>query len=91
MERHQAKGKPVHDTIRVTGVLDRSWSSLQGGLTVTPWSSRKTVLTGYVRARAALHGILPRIRDLGLPLLRVGSAEVSGEGRAVVVEGEGVA
>ncbi len=57
--------------IRVQGVLDESWSAWLGGLDVRPLASGVTVLNGPVRDQAALHGLLNKIRDLGLPLLGV--------------------
>ena len=55
--------------IRVQGVLDESWSEWLGGLDVRPLDSGETVLTGPIRDQSALHGLLNKIRDLGLPLL----------------------
>lgn len=55
--------------IRVQGLLDESWSEWLGGLDVRPHDSGETVLTGPIRDQAALHGLLNKIRDLGLPLL----------------------
>jgi hypothetical protein len=57
--------------VRVQGVLDESWSEWLGDLDVRPLESGVTVLTGPIRDQAALHGLLNRIRDLGLPLLCV--------------------
>jgi hypothetical protein len=57
--------------IRVEGVLEDSWSVWLGGLEVRPQDSGETVLIGPVRDQAALHGLLNKIRDLGLPLLGV--------------------
>lgn len=57
--------------IRVQGVLDESWSEWLGGLDVQPSTSGVTVLAGPIRDQAALHGLLNKIRDLGLPLLGV--------------------
>jgi len=57
--------------IRVRGILDASWSEWLGGLDVTPLESGETTLTGYIRDQSALHGLLNKIRDLGLPLLCV--------------------
>ena len=61
-------GEAVYE-IRVHGVLDGSWSVWLGGLEVRPLDSGETVLAGPVRDQAALHGLLNKIRDLGLPLL----------------------
>ncbi|MFN2241254.1 MAG: hypothetical protein ACK2U2_03125 [Anaerolineae bacterium] len=55
--------------IRVQGMLDQGWSEWLGGLDVKPLDSGETVLAGLVRDQAALHGLLNKIRDLGLPLL----------------------
>lgn len=63
-------GKPRIYQIRVKGVLGEAWSDWFDGLTVTPQDD-ETLLTGPVRDQAALHSLLARIRDLGLPLLSV--------------------
>jgi hypothetical protein len=57
--------------IRVKGILDKSWSEWLGGLDVRPLDSGVTVLTGPIRDQSALHGLLNKIRDLGMPLLCV--------------------
>ena len=57
--------------IRVHGILDASWSVWLGGLEVRALDGGQTLLTGTVRDQAALHGILTKVRDLGLPLLGV--------------------
>jgi hypothetical protein len=57
--------------IRVQGILDESWSEWFGGLDVRPLDRGETLLTGHIRDQSALHGLLNKIRDLGLPLLRV--------------------
>ena len=62
-----------HYTIRVKGHLDPRWSEWFQGLTVTQTESGETVLSGPVPDQAALHGVLNRIRDLGLRLLSVTS------------------
>jgi hypothetical protein len=62
--------KAVYE-IKVRGHLDQSWSTWLDGLTVEPQAHGQTLLTGPVRDQAALHGLLNKIRDLGLPLLGV--------------------
>jgi len=57
--------------IRVQGILDENWSEWFGGLDVRPLDSRVTVLAGPIRDQSALHGLLNKIRDLGLPRLSV--------------------
>jgi hypothetical protein len=57
--------------IRVQGVLDESWSEWLGGLEIRPLDSGQTVLAGLVRDQSALHGLLNKVRDLGMPLLYV--------------------
>jgi hypothetical protein len=64
--------------IRVKGNLDRKWSDWFDCFTITPQGDDVTLLTGPVADQAALHGLLAKIRDLGLPLLsvrRVGGSE----------------
>jgi len=63
------RDEAVFYEIRVQGMLDQGWSEWLGGLDVRPLDSGETVLAGPVRDQAALHGLLNKIRDLGLPLL----------------------
>lgn len=57
--------------IRLQGNLDSDWSAWFNGMTVTPDDTGETVLTGHLPDQAALHGVLKKIRDLGLPLLAI--------------------
>ena len=57
--------------IRVGGLLDPLWSSWFDGLRVEDAGRNETVIVGPVADQAALHGLLTRVRDLGLPLLSV--------------------
>jgi len=56
---------------RVRGHLDDRWSDWLGGLAVQRQEDGTTVLVGPVVDQAALHGVIIRIRDLGLSLLSV--------------------
>ena len=57
--------------IRVQGRLDARWAGWFDGLTLTHGSDGTTVIHGPVADQAALHGLLQKIRDLGLPLISV--------------------
>jgi len=57
--------------IRVKGNLDQKWSDWFDGFAITPQADDATLLTGPVADQSALHGLLVKIRDLGLPLLSV--------------------
>ena len=57
--------------IKVKAHLDPSWSCWLDGLSIKPLANGETLLTGMVRDQAALHGLLNKIRDLGLLLLLV--------------------
>ena len=61
--------------IRVKGNLGKNWSDWFDGFTITSQANDETLLTGPVADQAALHGLLGRIRDLGLPLLLVKRVE----------------
>jgi hypothetical protein len=57
--------------IRLEGHLDRQWTEWFDGLTITLEENGDTILTGPVIDQAALHGVLKKIRDLGLTLISV--------------------
>jgi hypothetical protein len=57
--------------IKVKGNLDQRWSDWFDGFAITVQADGATLLTGSVADQAALHGLLSRIRDLGLPLLSI--------------------
>jgi hypothetical protein len=63
--------KPAHYRIRVKGNLENKWSEWFDGFSITPQPNAETVLVGVVADQAALHGLLAKVRDLGLPLLEV--------------------
>jgi hypothetical protein len=57
--------------IRVTGHLDDRWSEWFDGLTISNRPNGDAVLHGPIVDQAALHGVLAKVRDLGLPLVAV--------------------
>ena len=62
---------PAVYRITVAGQLPPRWAAWFGDLTVTAGDDGTTSLTGPLADQAALHGLLARIRDLGLPLVAV--------------------
>jgi len=66
-------GDPVPNLyrIRVAGHLDQHWSAWFGDLAMTAEADGTTTLTGVLPDQAALHGLLARVRDLGVPLISV--------------------
>ncbi len=61
--------------IRIKGHLGRTWTDWFAGLTITLEEDGDTLLTGPVPDQAALHGLLKRVRDLGLPLISINPLE----------------
>ena len=67
--------QPLVYQIRIEGQLGSQWADWFEGLTITPDDNGDTLLTGPVIDQAALHGLLKKVRDLGLPLLAVQRVE----------------
>jgi hypothetical protein len=63
-------GRPAQYEIRVDGVLDDRWAAWFGGLQVRS-ESTQTVISGLLADQPALHGVLAKVRDLGLCLISV--------------------
>jgi hypothetical protein len=61
--------------IRLKGRLDTHWTAWFDGLTVSHETDGTTVISGPIADQAALHGLLQRVRDLGLPLVSVARVE----------------
>jgi hypothetical protein len=68
MEDHD---EPRLYEIRIKGHLNNRWAEWFEGMTITRGDNGETLLSGPVVDQAALHGLLRRVRDLGLPLLSV--------------------
>ena len=65
---------PTVYQIRITGQLDARWADWFEGLTIT-LDGDDTLITGPIIDQAALHGLLKRVRDLGMPLVSVSPVE----------------
>ncbi|MCP5085991.1 MAG: hypothetical protein GY952_04180, partial [Rhodobacteraceae bacterium] len=63
--------EPAAYQIKVSGCLDLKWGNWFDDITVTALSDDETLLTGLIADQAALHGLLAKLRDLGLPILLV--------------------
>jgi hypothetical protein len=61
--------------IRIKGYLDERWADRLGDVVITLEENGNTLLTCLVIDQAALHGLLKRVRDLGMPLLSVNSVK----------------
>ena len=68
-------GQPMVYQIRIKGHLDRKWADWFAGLSITSQASGETLLTGPVLDQAMLHGLLRKVRDVGLPLVAVMQVE----------------
>jgi hypothetical protein len=79
MEQYQppraTRGEPAVYQIKVQGQLSADWCAWFDGMTITQDATGATLITGPVADQAALHGLLRKVRDLGLTLLALSSSE----------------
>jgi len=66
---------PEYYEIKIKGHLDQSWSDWFAGMELTHLEGDETLLSGPVVDQAALHGLLKKVRDLGMPLVSVSPLE----------------
>ncbi len=70
-EAKRDPSQPLVYQIRLKGQLGSEWADWFEGLVVTLEADGNTLLTGPVPDQAALHGLLKKVRDLGMPLISV--------------------
>lgn len=71
INRTTDRSRPIVYQIRIAGHLGSQWADWFGGLAITRQDNGETLLTGPVVDQAALHGLLKKVRDLGIPLISV--------------------
>ena len=69
----------VQYEIRVTGHLSSRWAAVFDGLSLTRAEDGTTVIQGPIVDQAALHGVLQKLRDLGVPLIALTQLQPEGE------------
>ncbi len=75
LEPKPTPSQPVVYQIRLKGHLDSQWTDWFEGMTITLEENGNTLLTGKVVDQSALHGLLKKVRDLGMPLVSVSPVE----------------
>jgi len=63
--------------IRIKGHLGHEWTDWFGGLSISLEANGDTLLTGPVVDQAVLHGLLKKVRDLGMPLVSVNRVQIN--------------
>jgi hypothetical protein len=80
--------QPMICHIRIEGHLGPHWSSWFEGLAITQEDNGETALTGLLVDQAALHGLMRKVRDLGIPLLSVVCRKASQAETSEVTDGQ---
>lgn len=89
MSAKQPFDRPMVYRIKVKAHLDDQWSDWFEGLTITREPNGETLLCGLVSDQAALHGLLKKVRDLGLGLIAVSRVECDPEQAGAGPAGKG--
>ena len=69
------QGAPPHYVIRVEGHLEARWATWFDGMSLATESDGTTTIHGPVVDQAALHGLLQKLRDVGIPLISLTQVE----------------
>ena len=77
LESKPAPSQPVVYQIRIKGHLGDEWTNWFGGLSISLEANGDTLLTGPVVDQAVLHGLLKKVRDLGMPLVSVNRVQIN--------------
>ncbi len=80
---------PVIYQIRIKGQLGRQWTDWFEGLAITLEEDGDTLLTGPVVDQAALHGLLKKVRDLGVTLISVNRLDPGQAQKATSLDHDG--
>ena len=75
MSNNREPDEPMVYQIRIRGYLGRTWTEWFGNMTISLEDNGDMLLTGPVVDQAALHGLLKKVRDLGMTLLSVNYVE----------------
>jgi hypothetical protein len=70
---------PQSYEIRISGHLDSRWAASFDGMTLTADEDGTTVVRGVLADQAALHGVLQRLRDAGLPIISIIQLDAPGD------------
>jgi hypothetical protein len=78
--RGRPRGAGASYALRVDGHLDQHWSTWFDGFTITHEDDSTTTLQGVVTDQSELHGLLAKVRDLGVPLISLQPLQAAGDG-----------
>lgn len=68
---HMNLDEPLNYKIRIKGHLNQDWEGWFDNVTIKQTDDGETIITCTVKDQSALHGLLRRIRDLGIPLISI--------------------
>lgn len=79
--------EPLAYQIRLKGQLDSDWAEWFGGVSITQAENGETLLISPAIDQATLHGLLKKVRDLGLPLISINPIEPDGSSSSGLASG----